>query len=78
MMVAMILTTMDKEEYQKDMTHPSFFRIHRNKKLACLPDGSQSPTMMFRTTPVWSATEELSQDMNPFYRPSSMWVSRIL
>ena len=73
----MILTTMDKKEYQKDMTHSSFFQIHRDKKFACLPDGSQSPTTMFRTTPIWSATEELSQDMNPSYRPSSMRVSRI-
>ena len=77
-MVAMILTTMDKEEYQKDMTHPSFFQIQRDKKLACLPHGSQSPTTMFRTTPIWSATEELSQDVKPSYRPSSMRESRLL
>ena len=61
-MVAIGLMIMGKEGYQKDMTHPSFFQLHRGRKLACLPNGSHPPTSILRTTRIWYATEERSHD----------------
>ena len=77
-MVAARLMIMDKEGYQRDMTQPAFFQLHRDKKLACLADGSHSPTSMLQTTPIWSATEKLSPDANKSSRPSPMRVPCII
>jgi hypothetical protein len=65
---------MVEEGYQKDMTHTSFFEQYPIIALACLPDGSHSPTSMLRTAPIWSATEELSPDANTSFGLSPMRV----
>ena len=56
------------------MTHSPIFQLHRGNELACLADGSQPPTSMLRTAPIWSATEELSHGAYISSRPSPMRV----
>ena len=54
-----VLMVMDKERYQQDQSHLATFQLYRARTLACLADGSHSPTWMPRATPIGYAKKEI-------------------